>query len=77
MRKRTPDNARFQKTFTEEILIKSLAEALKHASVQAVEVAEIAGCSVRYAKDLLNEMAAKGLIDSEIIGNVRTYRLKK
>jgi MarR-like DNA-binding transcriptional regulator SgrR of sgrS sRNA len=58
-------------------MLESLEKSLQHASVQAVEVAELAGCSVRYAKDLLNEMTANGLIESRIVGNVRTYRLKK
>lgn len=65
------------KKFTSEVMLDALKEALKSASVQPIEVAAIAGCSPRYAKDLLREMADSGLIEGRIIGNVWTYRLKK
>lgn len=76
MRKRTKNNARFATVYTDEILLSSLAKALENASVQPVEVASLAGCSVRYAKDRLNELAKEGTIDSQLIGNVRVFRLK-
>lgn len=63
--------------FTPEVMLEALAKALETASVQPVEVAEHAGCSPRYAKDLLRQMAEDGLIEGKIIGNVWTYRLKK
>lgn len=63
--------------FTKDVMMSALKEALKTASVQPIEVAAIAGCSPRYAKDLLREMAESGLIEGRIIGNVWTYRLKK
>lgn len=63
--------------FTPEKMIEAISKALENASVQPVEVAEHAGCSPRYAKDLLRQMADEGLIEGKIIGNVWTYRLKK
>lgn len=77
VRKRTSDNSRFAEVYSEEVFLKALAKALETPSVQPTEVAEHAGCSPRYAKDRLREMAESGLIEGRIIGNVWTYRLKK
>ena len=77
VRKRTSDNSRFEEVYSEDVFLNALATALLTASVQPVEVAEHAGCSVRYAKERLREMADSGLIEGRIIGNVWTYRLRK
>lgn len=77
MRKQDPESARFTKVYTDDDFINGVAEVLKNPSVQAVEVAEILGCSVQYAKKCLKRMADDGIIEGRIVGNVRVYRLKK
>jgi predicted ArsR family transcriptional regulator len=75
--KRTEDNARFAAEYTDEVLLSAVADALKTASVQASEVADIAGCTPLYAKRRLKDLAERGLLDARIIGNSLCFRLKE
>ena len=77
MRKQHPETARFTTVYHDDDFVNAIDEASRTPSVQAVEVADILGCSTQYAKKRLAKMEKEGIIDGKIIGNVWTYRLRK
>lgn len=75
MRKVSEKNGRFEKTYTDSDFIQAVREGLKNPAVPAVEVARLLDCSRDFAKKRIKELEKKGLIESEIIGNMLFVRL--
>ncbi|MGA9109026.1 MAG: hypothetical protein WB290_01920 [Smithella sp.] len=71
---RTEDKARFAKEHTDADFLKALNECQKEATSSALEVAEKIGCSPRYAKDRLLQLAEHGKIERKMKGNTWGFK---
>jgi predicted ArsR family transcriptional regulator len=74
---RTENKSRFAKEYTDEEFIKAVCTCLNNATCSAAEVADIVGCSPRYAKDRLLQLAEQGEIQKKMKGNTWGFRPDK
>ena len=73
-RPRTENKARFAKEYTDSDFIKALKECQAEATSSALEVAAKVGCSPRYAKDRLAQLADQKKIEKKMKGNAWGFR---
>lgn len=71
---RTENGSRFAKEYTDDDFIKAVCECLNNATCSATEVADIVGCSSRYAKDRLLQLAEQGKIKKKMKGTAWGFR---
>jgi hypothetical protein len=73
-RPRTENKARFAEEYTEEDFLRAIDKCLENATCTAAEVAEVVGCSPRYAKDRLIELAEEKKIQKKLKGVTWGFR---
>jgi len=73
-RPRTENKARFAKEFNDDDFIKALKKCQAEATSSASEVADKVGCSPRYAKDRLAQLADQKKIEKKMKGNTWGFK---
>lgn len=77
MRKKSETSGRFEKTYTDEDFTRAVKTWCEDPAVPAVEVARLLDCSRDFAKKKIKDMEEKGLLKTEVIGNMLFVRLPK